>query len=67
MCIFERPPMSPNTFRSQTISTITTTTLSIVLMELAIGINELISQSTTPTIMITSKIVNSGIDLFLKV
>jgi hypothetical protein len=65
--MFERLPISPNTLRSQTISTITTTTLRIVLMTLAIGINELINQRATPTIMITSKIVNSGMVLYLKV
>jgi hypothetical protein len=57
---------TPNTFRSHTIRTITTTTFRIVLMVLSIGINELISHRATPTIMITSKIVNSGIDLILK-
>jgi hypothetical protein len=65
--MFERPSVSPNTLRSQIMSTITTTILRIVLMVLAIGIKELISQRATPTMIITSKIVNSGMGLFFKV
>jgi hypothetical protein len=65
--MFERPSVSPNTLRSQIMSTITTTILRIVLMVLAIGIKELISQRATPTMIITSKIVNSGMSLIFKV
>ena len=55
----------PKTLSSQTIRTITTTTFKIVLMLRSIGIKELMSHSRTPTTMITSKIVNSGINIIL--
>jgi hypothetical protein len=40
---------SPDTFRSHTTTTITTTAFKIVLIDLAIGINEFTSHRRTPT------------------
>ena len=53
----------PNTLRSQTIITITTTTFKIFLIFLSIGMYELTSHRSTPATINTSKIVNSGIKI----
>jgi len=59
--IFVRKLKSPNTLRSQMIRITTTTIFKMFLIFRSIGMNELTTHSRTPTMIITSKIDNSGI------